>query len=108
MAVDGVANVTVGSADWYSSSDGALGANVTFPQSRPTLYTGFFTADGATQSIALLGTKSSITTDAAAFSLSQVGGGGPEQGVPEPGTVLLLGGSLLGLCAGGFRRFVRK
>ena len=28
--------------------------------------------------------------------------------VPEPGTWLLLGGSLLGLCVGGFRRFVRK
>ncbi|MEI6218550.1 MAG: PEP-CTERM sorting domain-containing protein [bacterium] len=25
--------------------------------------------------------------------------------VPEPGTLLLLGGSLLGLCIGGFRRF---
>lgn len=28
--------------------------------------------------------------------------------VPEPGTWLLLGGSLLGLCVGGFKRFVRK
>ncbi|MEI6219169.1 MAG: PEP-CTERM sorting domain-containing protein [bacterium] len=32
----------------------------------------------------------------------------PPGAVPEPGTWLLLGGSLLGLCVGGFRRFVRK
>lgn len=30
------------------------------------------------------------------------------QDVPEPGTVLLLGGSLLGLCVGTFRRLRRK
>jgi len=28
--------------------------------------------------------------------------------VPEPGTILLLGASLLGLCVGGFKRLVRK
>jgi len=31
-----------------------------------------------------------------------------EDNVPEPSTWLLLGGSLLGLCVGGFRRFARK
>ena len=41
------------------------------------------------------------------FQIYQAGGGNQDP-VPEPGTWLLLGGSLLGLCAGGFRRFVRK
>lgn len=52
--------------------------------------------------------NSKLTADNVAWlathSLSAMG----DAQVPEPGTWLLLGGSLLGLCVGGFRRFVRK
>jgi len=82
----------------------------------PGQYTVYF--HDATSTIQLLGSTKDVSAysggklvtssygdwgnDATFFTPSPAGGTGD---VPEPGTILLLGGSLLGLCIGAFRRF---
>jgi|APCry1669188970_1035186.scaffolds.fasta_scaffold38771_1 PEP-CTERM motif len=76
----------------------------------PQFVVGTFTADAAVQTISIKpGTidnngLAGVRMYAGAISLFEAGG----QPVPEPGTWLLLGGSLLGLCVGGFKRIRSK
>ena len=86
------------------------GYYVQAPYNPPQFVVGTFTADAMSQIIPILagtgteGGLAGVRFYAGAISLFEAGG----QPVPEPGTWLLLGGSLLGLCVGGFKRIRSK